>query len=275
VIQTNDIVYVLSGGSNNSDSAKSLGGDPSASPVLLGVNNLFDNISPDDVAAGLIDHRCIYIFNNSNVETLWNAKIFTQSQTIGGANAEIGFTFSDEIQNLTVIGNLTGGVLTLSYEGQSFTFAHSSNLSTWVGNFQTAIRTIPNLENVQVTAQTSVSSTLETVTVFTILYTGTAGSRFHPILDIVANALTPSAVVSASRSVTGSPINSIALIVDRATTPPTGIIFNAATLLEPQIVGHLRPTDGFPVWVRRITPPNTQPIAGDGFTVVVGGTAFP
>jgi hypothetical protein len=275
VIQTNDIVYVLSGGTTNPDPENSLGGDPSSSPVLSGLNNLFNNVSQDDAQNGLTDYRCIYIFNNSLVETLWNSKIFTQGEISSGADSEVGFIFANEIQNLTVIGNVTGGTLTLSYEGNNFTFSYSSNLSTWVANFQSAIRSVATLEEVQISAQTSISVDLQTVTVFTILYTGTSGKRFHPILDVVANALTPSAIVSASRSIGGSPINSIATVIDHATTTPNGVVFSPATLEEPVVIGHLRSTDGFPVWIKRVTPPGTQPLAGDGFTIVVGGTAFP
>lgn len=275
MIETNDIVYVLSGGATNADPDKSLGGDPSSSPVLNGLNSLFANVSSDDAQAGLTDYRCMYVFNNSLVETLWKSKVFTQGEITSGSDAELGFIFADEIQNLTVIGNVTGGTLTLSYEGSNFTFSFSSNLSTWVANFQSAIRSIATLEEVQVSAQTSTSVDLQTVTVFTILYTGSSGQRFHPILEVVANALTPSAIVSASRSIGGSPINSIATIIDHATTTPNGVTFGPATQLEPMSIGHLRPTDGFPVWIKRVTPAGTQPVAGDGFTIVVGGTAFP
>lgn len=276
MIQPNDIVYVLSGGSTNTDPDKSLGGDPSATPILSGTNNLFTSVTQDESTTGNIDYRCQYVFNNSLSETLWNCNIYVKSQVEGGAFADLGVIFSDEIQLLTVIGNVTGGSLTLSYEGDNFTVAYNASLSVWVSNFQTAIRTVPYLGDVIVTGQTSLTVDNIPVTTFTILYTGSAaGNRFHPILTVITNALTPLPVVSASRLTAGGPINSIAPVIDRGTTTPTGVVFADTTQASPLRLGDLRPTDGFPVWVRRTTQPDTQPLAGDGFTCVCSGTAFP
>lgn len=275
MIQDTDIVYVLSGGASNTNPEASLGGDPSAAPVLNGTNNLFSNVTPAVADEGGVDYRCFYVFNNSLVDTLWNAKIYPGNEIDGGAFAELGFVFADEIQKLTVIGNVTGGSLTLSYEDTNFSFAYNSNLGTWAANLQGAMRSIAALAGVVVTAEQSVNESSQTTTVFTILYTGNAaGKRFQPILDVVANSLTPTPIVSAARVVGGSPINSIATLIDFGTTAPTGIVFTTLTEDEPAAIGHLRPTDGFPVWVRRTTPPATQPLAGDGFFAVCTGTAF-
>lgn len=276
MIESNDIVYVLSGGPNNVDPAASLGGDPSSTPVLTGLNNLFANVSATEATSGNADYRCVYVFNNNLSSTLWNCNVFQRLQVEGGTLAELGTLFADEIQNLTIIGEVTGGILTLSYEGSNFTFSHSSSLSTWVANFQSAIRSVATLQTVVVSAQTSVSVNNHPVTVFTILYTGSsAGNRFQPILTVVTNALTPTVIVSTSRAIGGSPINSIAPIVDHGTTAPTGVTFDLPTVDEPLLLGNLGPTDGFPLWVRRTTPAGSLSLSGDGLSLVCSGTVFP
>ena len=63
-VVSGDIVYFMSGGSGNSNPNNSIGGDPSSSPISGLVNNLFDNISPEETTAGKTDYRCFYIFNS-------------------------------------------------------------------------------------------------------------------------------------------------------------------------------------------------------------------
>mgnify|MGYP005607305151 CR=1 FL=1 len=276
MIQNTDIVYVLSGGSTNADPKASLGGDPSAVPILNGLNNLLANVSATDAKAGYVDYACFYIFNDSLEDTLWNSGVYLTNQSGDGSVIELGFTRADEIQKLIVSGQVTGGSLTLSYDGDNFSFGHDSNLGTWTANFQSALRTIDALADVVVNADQTTSTENVVTTAFTILYTGNAsGNRFQPILTLVSNDLDPAPVISVSRSVGGSPINSIATLIDKATTVPSNVTFYSPTESEPFSIGDLRPTDGFPVWMKRTTPANSLALADDTLRVVCNGTAFP
>lgn len=49
--------FVLSGGSDNTDPANSLGGPPSETAA----GELFSNIGPDDAATGSVELRCVYL----------------------------------------------------------------------------------------------------------------------------------------------------------------------------------------------------------------------
>lgn len=275
MIEDSDIVYVLSGGSANTDPDMSLGGDPSSAPVLSGLNNLFDNVSAANSEVGIEDYRCFYVFNNSLTETLWNANVYIGTQTENGAVAELGVVVADEIQKLTILGAVTGGSLTLAYDGDNVTFNHDSTLGTWGANLQAALRTIDVLDDVVVNVESALSTENVQTTVFTILYTGfSSGNRFQPILSVVSNDLDPAVTVTTARVVGGSPINSIAPLVDRGTTQPTGVEFYSPTESEPFPLGDLRPTDGFPVWLKRTTPAGTAATADDGIAVICTGTAF-
>lgn len=54
-VQSADIKFYLTGGSNNTDPNASLGGDRSSTQIGSGVNNLFDNITGTNHAAGQVD----------------------------------------------------------------------------------------------------------------------------------------------------------------------------------------------------------------------------
>ncbi len=272
MIQSTDFVYVLSGGSNNTVPTLSLGGDPSSTPVPNGLNNLFNNVSATQSAAGRIDYSCFYIFNDNLTDALYNCTIYSVD-TPGGSTTELGFVFSNEIQNVTVVGNVTGGSLTLSYDSHNFTFAYNSSLAVWAANFQTALQGIIGAGNATVTARTAVSSI--PTTIFTVNFVGSQSNRFQSVLTVQTNALTPTPVVSTARINSGSPINSIATLINVTTTPPTGVSFYTSNSSEPILIGVVQPTDGFPVWIKRNTPAGAQPVASDTVEVVFDGTVYP
>lgn len=269
MVGKSDIVYVFSGGSVNADFRKSLGGDPSSVPILEGLNNLWDNVTEAESLVGLVDYRCFYLFNNNFGDTFWNCVIYNEHDTQEGSTIEVGLFRSDEVQRLTVQGNVTNGSLTMSYDDSLFTFVWDSNLAICATNLRTAINSIPQLSNVSVEVSQGSG-----ITNFVLVYSGDDANRFHPLLGVTSNNLSPQVTVTTSRVSAGSPINAIATLIDTDATVPTGVTFSTPTPDEHLVIGHLRPGDGFAVWLRRTTRLGTMAIAGDGFEFVCSGTAF-
>lgn len=81
-IISSEIQYRLSGGASNAVANSSLGGAKSSTSITSGVaNNLFDNVSGDEAAAGDIEYRCIYI-HNSNASLTWeNVVVWVDTNT--------------------------------------------------------------------------------------------------------------------------------------------------------------------------------------------------
>lgn len=76
-----DLKFLLSGGADNDDPDAALGGVISTTEVVDDtLNNLFDNVSGAEHAAGDINYRCIYVKNNSAV-TAYSAKIYIDTNT--------------------------------------------------------------------------------------------------------------------------------------------------------------------------------------------------
>lgn len=76
-----DVKFYLSGGTNNSDPKLSLGGAISNTVCGSGTNQLFDIVLPDEVLAGDIEYRCIWVKNTHVSEILYGARIFISEET--------------------------------------------------------------------------------------------------------------------------------------------------------------------------------------------------
>lgn len=76
-IISTDIKYRLSGGAANTDPSASLGGVISSTDAA----NYFDSLSSAEAAAGSIEYRCIYVYNNHPTLTMLGTKVFIQTQT--------------------------------------------------------------------------------------------------------------------------------------------------------------------------------------------------
>ena len=102
-IVSTDLKLRLSGGASNTDPAASIGGAMSTEAggviTTAELNNLFDNVTGDESAAGMVDYRCVYIENDHATITweavkLWIATVSASTDSVyaialdgGGLNA--------------------------------------------------------------------------------------------------------------------------------------------------------------------------------------------
>lgn len=270
---SSDMSFTFSGGTTNSNPDKSLGGEPSVQPIVG--KRLFDDVQEDETKTGVTDYRCLYVHNDNNTDTLYNAQILVAYTVPGAVSVELGFDFENERQNITVTNAtlLTGGSMTLTYSDVSNQYdaviAFNASLSTWAANVQAALRAIPHLSDITISASYGGSDAI-----FEVDFVGSAAGRHHEVIVLKngGNNLLPgsTANISIVKSVNGGPINRVADEIDVETTTPTNIVFTSL----PRVIGDIRPLDSVPVWVKRIVPPNALPIENDGFTLRVKGSGI-
>lgn len=98
-IVSSDIKFILSGGAANTDPNAALGGDISTdgSGVITTdvVNNLWDNVSGAESAAGDIEYRAIFVKNTHGSITLTGAKVWISSNTTS-ADDTVAIALADE-----------------------------------------------------------------------------------------------------------------------------------------------------------------------------------
>lgn len=94
-IASTDIVFRLSvaaaaGDTTAGTPATSLGDQVSTTAITNAtLNNLFDDVSGAEAAAGDVEYRCIFVLNNHATLTLQNATVEVLSQTAGGGAIDI------------------------------------------------------------------------------------------------------------------------------------------------------------------------------------------
>lgn len=89
-IQYRFSVAAATGDSSAGTAAGSLGDQVSTTQLTdATLNNLFDDVSGSESAAGDVEYRCIFVLNNHGSLTLQNATVAVQSQTTGGGSIDI------------------------------------------------------------------------------------------------------------------------------------------------------------------------------------------
>ena len=90
-IVSTDIKFLLSGGSGNTNPNASLGGVRSTTEIVDNtIQNLFDNVTGSESAAGDTEYRCFYVKNGHGTITWETVVKWIEAQVSGGANVEIG-----------------------------------------------------------------------------------------------------------------------------------------------------------------------------------------
>lgn len=258
-----DISFTYSGGASNTDASQSLGGD--SSDYIISDQRLFPDVTPTEATNGLIDYRCFYVHNQNEFDTLYNAEVLVYFVVPGDVTIQMGVYINNERQNLVVLNyaTVTSGTFTLTYTDIAGTHDVVVNWDTDMdmvsNNIQGQLQTISGLEEITVTPTVSGSDIT-----FEINFVGTAGHRYHDLLEISSNDLSPTETISVTRSVAGGPINSVATEIDVGTTIPSGVTFYSSGTAY--TCGEFRGLDSVPIWIRRTVPAGSEAIENDGFT---------
>jgi hypothetical protein len=273
MIQEGDIIFTHSGGNDNTDPTKDLGGDPSSHGISTGINNLFADVTEEQSVSGYTDYRCFYIFNNSSADNLFNTRIWLEPKTPNGTTqVQLGVNVSNDIQQIAISGNVTSGYLNLNFDGVSAIWSWQPTLAAWALGLQNVMMSNFGLAGVIVTV--SQVQGASPVTNFTLNFTGDDAARFQPLLSVTQNNLVGATNIAITKVQDGGPINSIAPSIDQPTTTPFGVLFSNPSHAQPLVLGTMRPTDGIPVWIKRVVPANTKSSTDDGAVIHFTGNPF-
>jgi len=270
-ISENQIQFRLSGGQNNSNPSFSIGGQISNFPVVGTINSVFKDVSKEEALSGKTDYRCLYIVNESQNETLFNASIAIDSQGNGGSSVQIGISNQNEIQEIEIKGDPISGNLV-------FRFAQNTFQVNWTTLSEFVDALLESLDLPGTTFTIAMSAGLPipgsnvippSLTLIWIEFAAEQSKRSHPRLELIANNLTGTdkPIVNISKNVEGKPVNSIAPLIASDATPPTGVAFST----QPILIGDLKPGDKIPIWFKRTTPANTTFSDKDFFVLRLSG----
>jgi hypothetical protein len=263
-ITSSDIIFVYSGGQNNSDPSKSIGGYASNNSLTGLSNNLFTNLRKEEYASQNIDYRCFYIANNSFTSTLFNASVYMDSQSGSISNCQIGLSRSTEVQIISLSSSATSGSFKLRHEGYT-----TSNIE-WNDNVLIFEKNIEDaLNNLDIFSGIVVGNVGENI--YSISFLGNDDNRNYSLLEVAENNLSPSITISFSKRAQGQPINSVASLLPTSATIPYGVQFSITSSASKLLIGDLSPGDMVPIWIKRISQGETSNDQANGFLFRLSG----
>lgn len=247
------ISLVYSGGAQNTNPDRSLGGFPSPTSINTNKNNLFDDVSPTETSQGKIDYRCLYIFND-DTDFSHQITIFVEYLKEPGATIEFGVIIQNAVQGINFSPAPPGGDFRISI--QEF----ETDVITWNNDSTVLASNIQNALNSITQCSVSVVSQYN----YRITFMGILGNKSLSTLSITHNTLGMTPTVS--QVTVGSPINTVAPDTSIESVVPTGISFVSAEF--PGVtIGTLNPSEGFPLWFKRTITAGFDPVEGDGFVL--------
>lgn len=144
-IAPSDILWKLSvaaaaGDTTAGTPATSLGDQVSTTAITTAqLQNLFDNVSGAEAAAGSVEYRCVFVHNNHATLTYTGCQVSIQSQTAGGGTVDIA------LDNIAASAKGSGSA-------QAATVANETTAPTGVGTFGSSAITLGDLAPGQVRA---------------------------------------------------------------------------------------------------------------------------
>jgi hypothetical protein len=239
------------------------------------MNNLFSDISSESAETGKTDYRCFYIFNKSQVDSLYDAKVYFEQQGTEGSSVTVGINKSTEIQKIIMTPRIFSGSLELRFGSDDILVNWGSSAGEFETNLQVALQAF--VPGTVVSTDIQEESFANQIYNFTISFSGESDNKGYPLLAVKNNQLLASGSypsISISRVSAGGPINSIAQVIPTDTTPPAGVVFYNSTKSSRLSIGTLGPGNGVPIWIKRITPLNTQYLEEDYFEFRISGRPF-
>lgn len=103
-----DMKLLLSGDSGNSSPSFSLGGGRSSTEVVFSpiLDNLFDDVTAVEAAAGVVEYRCVYIQNDHATDNVDSVKIWMNTDTPSASTA-IAIGLDPAGKNATAFGPIS------------------------------------------------------------------------------------------------------------------------------------------------------------------------
>ncbi len=276
-ISASDINFYYSGGSNNLDPSKSIGGQASVNLIEGISNSIFSDVNDVAVTESKIDYRCFYIFNTSELYSLYETNIYVLAQAGSGdvySNVTLGLSTSTEVQNLNIslTGTPASGSFKLQYETSTTdSISYSSDADEMASNIEKELNrlSVPggNFSGVIVNASSNSD--------FLISFLGSENNRNHELLLATDLNITPSATITVAETSQGQPVNSEAPLLPNSLTTPFGVVFSDTSSGNKISIGDLRPGDGVPIWIKRSTEGSTSSTVDLEFKLRISGKSIP
>ena len=274
MLNPNDILFLYSGGTTNSNPDLSLGGEISAYEVPISINNLFPDADENQQLTGFTDYKCFYVYNSSETDEISNVQVYIDDVRDNPVQVSLGLRLTNDVQRITISGVVVSGDVTFAVGTKTTSpINYTGNPETFGIEIQNALNSLEGISGV--TVLTSYTNTFQR---HQVTFTGTLSNRLVDTITVVSNNLITDVsinpAIQISKISAGGPINSTTVTVGSATTRPRGITFYQTSRSIKKTIGTLQPLEYFAVWIRRIVPAGALPSALSGANFKMKGTVF-
>jgi hypothetical protein len=271
-----DIVFLFSGGPANADPVKSLGGGVSSYEISPIINNLFKDGSEEEQNKGLIDYKCIYVYNSSQTNSFDSVRVFVDNVLDTPNQIDVGFILSNEKQKINLGGIPTSGSFEIQLENETTDpITYPGTAAGFATNIKNAINALSSGNYI-----VSVDGTQEnSFQYYVITFLDPYGKRTQPIIKIINNTLKDAGLVSIGSQISisklGSPINNLGQVIGSDKAKPANVEFKSTNANSTISIGNLKALDFFPIWIRRTIKSGVSPSILSGSTIKLIGTIVP
>ena len=235
------IKFYLSGGSENSDIEKSIGGDLSS--FALG-KDLFSEISAFQSVYGIMDYRCIYLVAEESIQ---NVHIAMENDSV---KTHLGFLIQKEIQELVIEDPTVGSNFVLGVDGNYTSPIEWDNFENTALIIENELNSILTYGKIRCTGLSSLSEKHS----FNLSFSRTNVGMKEELVQVISeNGLS----VKVTRSKQGGPINSVPKKIKNVAEKPDKVKF-IEELTEPISIGNMQASDFLPIWIRRTLNKNVK-----------------
>lgn len=279
-----EISIFYSGGAENNIPARSLGGDPSDYTVPPVIENIFGNLESGETIDGITDYRMIYVSNvgNAAINSLYTYLI---NELNTPAQIALGYFLANDLQRFTFQSRPSSGTITFTYTdifGNKFvlnpiSFTNPQELAT---NLATQLNLITDNFGQQILGGVKAVATDTPVGfILDVSFEGESGNKYQ---NLLTQTNTLGVTVNSTKSVNGSPINTVPNPVGVSTDKPASVAFFTGNPNNPIFIGKLlnnpyRDGEGeyLPIWIQRTVPADSLPQEVAGATLKITGQVYP
>lgn len=182
------INWTHSNGPDNKNPLYDIGGPASAFDISeVSMNNLFNNITPDQAIDGITDYRCFYILNNLQDETLKDIVLNLSSADDCGVMT-LGSKIQNDEQQIAILGvpEVNGYIiLGTEFHGPTVTCYYDGSWSNFAVELEENLRLIPYCDEITVVLTASSFD----YALFKVTFLGDVKNREVRLIYLVQNNL--------------------------------------------------------------------------------------
>jgi len=253
------ISFVLSGGINNSNPNKSIGGNPSDYLINSDNNNIFNDFADGQTT---ISHRCFYLFNESS-QVIENSMLFANNYDDENYTIYIGVVKRYDIQNIIFENENNQGFIQFEHN-EHFENIAFSNMNDLKEQIELWLQDVEDSSNI--------STHLISSKVIQIRFNNRY--KYYSKIKIIEKSV-DMGNVSVTKVQDGAPINAIAQVIPFETTTPFNVEFiKTNELLNYGLgLGDVKGDESVAIWLKREVPEDTEEINNriDGFRFKIKG----